>query len=265
MPCRRPAHRSDDLADWICPILTLSLRSSSRSRDPGAVMASLKKILEAARLIESTDAPAREASTTSDADLDAIIRRAAEAPPAPEPPAPVAVTDTGSIEEGLAFTDIYARQGVPASQFPVERLLKLVEGLRTLDQATRRAAIMAMDVADETWSMDQVIADADAKMAALRAHQRHLQTTADAAVLSNKERIAELERNRDGSVAELRQQIAALEAQIQDALGATAAEVAKLQSQSESNKAALTRETQRIDAHILNIEELAAQFRPAAK
>ncbi|TXH68165.1 MAG: hypothetical protein E6Q88_10035 [Lysobacteraceae bacterium] len=233
-------------------------------------MASLKKILEAARLIESTEPAAREVASTDDAELDAIIQRAAAASPPPHEVEPASVapatTETPQgIEEGLAFADIFARQGVAAAQFPIERLLKLVEGLRTLDPATRRAAVMAMDVADETWSMEQVLGDADAKVAALRAHQRELQTTADSVVQSNKARILELERSRDSTVAELRQQIAALEAQIQDALGAAAAEVAKLQSQSESNKAALSRETQRIDAHILNIDELAAQFRPPAK
>ncbi len=247
-------------------------------------MASLKKILEAARLIERTDAPERDSNQrdsapTGDADIDAIIRRAAQAE-AP-PPLPHADddasgdTDAGAsdagardvvgVEEGLTFADIYGRQGVAEAQFPVERLLKLVDGLRALDPTTRRAAITAMDVADETWSMDDVLADADAKMAALRGHQRQMQGAADGVVQANRERVAALENSRDGRLAELRQQIAALEAQIQEAVGSTAADVAKLQSESESNKAALLRETQRIDAHILNLEELVAQFRPPAK
>jgi hypothetical protein len=151
------------------------------------------------------------------------------------------------------------------AQFPVERVLKLVDGLRALDPTTRRAAITAMDVADETWSMDDVLADADAKMAALRGHQRQMQGAADGVVQANRARVAALESSRDDHLADLRQQIAALEAQIQDAVGSSAADVAKLQSESESNKAALLRETQRIDAHILNLEELVAQFRPPAK
>ena len=232
-------------------------------------MASLKKLLEAARLIEPTEGRFEVPATTEDSELDAIIRRAAEADAGPpsradapadgaEPPAEDAV----GVEEGLSFADIYGRERVAEASFPVERLLKLVEGLRALDPTTRRAAIMAMDVADETWSMEQVLADADAKVAALRGHQRQMQGTADAVVQSNRERIAALESSRDGRVAELRQQIAALEAQIQDAIGTAAADVAKLQSESESNKAALLRETQRIDAHILNLDELVAQFRP---
>ena len=233
-------------------------------------MATLKKILEAARLIERTDADVSVPAPAGDDDIDAIIRRAAQAeaaistapPPLPSGDAAGAPAVAG-IEEGLSFADIYARQGLTEAPFPVERLLKLVDGLRTLDPATRRAAIMAIDVADETWSMEQVLADADAKVAALRGHQRQMQGTADAVVQSNRERIAALENSRDGRVAELRQQIAALEAQIQDAIGTTAADVAKLQS--ESNKAALLRETQRIDAHILNLDELVAQFRPPAQ
>jgi hypothetical protein len=237
-------------------------------------MASLKKILEAARLIERSDAETSAPAPAGDADIDAIIRRAAEAEAAPSAredtpvDAPLHAAEAGEavgVEEGLSFTDIYLRQSVADAQFPVERLLKLVEGLRALDPTTRRAAIMAMDVADETWSMDQVLADADAKMAALRGHQRQMQGAADGVVQANRERVAALETSRDGRLAELRQQIAGLEAQIQDAVGTTAADVAKLQSESESNKAALMRETQRIDAHILNLQELVAQFRPPVK
>ena len=236
-------------------------------------MASLKKLLEAARLIEPTDEPVRASAPVEDSELDAIIRRAAQADAGP-PPVPgdaEASADTGAsadmvgIEEGLTFADIYARQGVTDAQFPAERLLKLIEGLRALDPATRRAAINAMDVADETWSMEQVLADADAKVAALRGHQGEMQAAADAVVRANRERAAALEDSRDGRLTELRQQMSALEAQIQDAVGTTAADVAKLQSESESNKAALLRETQRIDAHILNVTELVAQFRPLAK
>jgi hypothetical protein len=234
-------------------------------------MASLKKILQAARLIESTAPPAPPAPA-EDSDIDAIIRRAAEAETrsstAP-PPMPTAAGEAApamaGVEEGLDVAQIYARQGVADAGFPVERLIKLVDGLKALDPTTRRAAISAMDVADETWSMDQVLADADAKIAALRGHQRHLQGNADALVQANQARIAELEGSRDTRLADLRQQIAALEAQIQDAVGATAADIARLQSESESNKAALARETQRLDAQVLSLEELAAQFRgPAA-
>lgn len=241
-------------------------------------MATLKRILEAARLIESADAP--PPAPADDGDIDAIIRRAAaaesrgarppERAPVPAEPqageaSPAAAEALAGVEEGLAFPDIYARQGLAEAAFPVERLQKLVDGLRTLDPTTRRAAITAMDVADETWSMDQVLADADAKIDALRGHQRHLQAGADALVQHNRERIAALESGRDTRVAELRRQIAALEAQVQDAIGATAADVARLQSESESNKAALQRETQRLDTQIAGLQDLVAQFRaPAA-
>lgn len=234
-------------------------------------MASLKKILQAARLIESSDPPPAPSEPAGDSDIDAIIRRAAEAESraAAPPPMPAAsaadAPATPGVEEGLDFAQIFARQGVADAAFPVERLIKLVDGLKALDPTTRRAAITAMDVADETWSMEQVLADADAKIAALRGHQRHLQGNADALVQANQARIAELESSRDTRLADLRQQIAVLEAQIQDAVGATAADIARLQSESESNKAALTRETLRLDAQVLSLEELAAQFRGPAK
>ncbi len=241
-------------------------------------MATLKKILEAARLIERSGADpesptsADGASGSGDDDLDALIQRAAAAEAAPKAVAAERASSTSaeplqtvSIEEGLDFAEIYSRQGVAVAPFPVERLLKLIEGLRALDPTTRRAAITAMDVADETWSMDHVLADADAKVLALRGHQQALKAIAENTSNANRERIATLESSRDDAVAALREQIAMLEAQIQEAVGSTAAEVAKLQSQSESAKAALQRETLRIDAQILNVEELVAQFRPGAK
>ena len=46
-------------------------------------MATLKKILEAARLIERSDAETSAPAPAGDADIDAIIRRGAEAETAP--------------------------------------------------------------------------------------------------------------------------------------------------------------------------------------
>ncbi|MCC7247684.1 MAG: hypothetical protein IT473_03585 [Lysobacter sp.] len=195
MPARRP------LPSARCISVPPS-RILERCERAGEPMATLKKILEAARLIERTDgepsvAPA--ASSTNDDDLDALIRRAAAADSAPPAREASAAADaapspesTVAIEEGLDFADIYARQGVAVAPFPVERLMKLVEGLRTLDPTTRRAAITAMDVADETWSMDHVLADADAKVLALRGHQQALKAIAENIGQSNRERIAML-------------------------------------------------------------------------
>ena len=64
----------------------------------------------------------------------------------------------------LNFDDIYANAGVSPSAYPAERLLRLVDGLSAMDQATRLMAIKAMDAADESWTIDDPLADAAAKV-----------------------------------------------------------------------------------------------------
>jgi hypothetical protein len=68
-----------------------------------------------------------------------------------------------------AFADIFAAAGVPDSPYPAEKLLRLLDGLRAMDAGTRKAAVLAMDAADDNWQIGDCLRDADLKISALEA------------------------------------------------------------------------------------------------
>jgi hypothetical protein len=76
--------------------------------------------------------------------------------------------------EGIALADIFAAAGVPDSPYPAEKLLRLLDGLRAMDAGTRKAAVLAMDAADDNWQIGDCIADADRKISALDAYKQQL-------------------------------------------------------------------------------------------
>ena len=85
---------------------------------------------------------------------------APEAEPEPEAVAPVLnVSGSPEVIEGRAYADIYAGAGVPASPFPVEKLLAVIEGLANMSPEQIRMVIAAMDAADSSW----VIGEAGAR------------------------------------------------------------------------------------------------------
>lgn len=71
------------------------------------------------------------------------------APLGSDSPAPVPAVPAAGVATALNLKDIYAEQGVGPALDPAERLLRLVDGLSAMDEATRQMAIKAMDAADE--------------------------------------------------------------------------------------------------------------------
>lgn len=158
---------------------------------------------------------------------------------------------SGEIAENTSFETIYASSGVPAITFPAERLLKVLDGLRAMDATNRRAAVVAMDAADDAWSVDDVLADASRKIAALQAHVNQLNAAVsdvqereraqkaaldkDYEVLraSIAEQIAQLQEAQQLAATEHAQAVSALEAKTMAAVGAAQREQLRIQSEIE--------------------------------
>src|ERR1700730_4751396 len=129
-------------------------------------------MLHKAGLIELEDSPAAVVVEPAVDEAPAPVNEAAQLPPA-----------EGDVEENLQREKIYAEGNLPASPYPAERLLKVLNGLRAMDIGTRKAAILAIDAADDSWKIEDVLLDADRKIKALEARKQYLaaQTAAAAA------------------------------------------------------------------------------------
>ena len=122
---------------------------------------------------------------------------------------PVLVPGT---ETPLNFDDIYAQAGVGVSAYPAERLLRLLDGLSAMDQATRLMAIKAMDAADESWTIDDPLADAAAKVQALSQYAGWLQLRLQKVEQETQGRLNDVAARQEKVVGDIRKQIAELEA-----------------------------------------------------
>lgn len=133
-------------------------------------------------------------------------------------PAPAAASGSPSAAQAGAsatppkLEEIYAKQGVPPSPYPAERLLRVIDGLSAMDQATRDMAIKAIDAADESWTIADPLADAQAKAGALGAHAARVQAQLRQLEQETQNRLGALRARQDKVVGDIRKQMAELEA-----------------------------------------------------
>jgi len=158
------------------------------------------------------------------------------------------VSPAGAALVALSLDTIYANAGIAPAQYPAERLLRLIDGLSAMDPATRLMAIKAMDAADESWTIADPLADADAKILALTAHGNTLKGNLQLLEQQTQAQLDQLMSRQEAVVGDIRKQIAELEALVERELARTAQELslhqgnlaaARSQASSELNEMAL--------------------------
>jgi hypothetical protein len=95
----------------------------------------------------------------------------------PTPPTHASSAQT-PLEPSRPLAELYSRAGIPPSPFPAEKLLRMLEGLAAMEPHIRTAAIMAMDQADDAWTVQDAVLDADRKMKALAQAKTEVAATA---------------------------------------------------------------------------------------
>ncbi|MBL8298294.1 MAG: hypothetical protein JNN30_08110 [Rhodanobacteraceae bacterium] len=184
---------------------------------------------------------------------------------APEPvvaapaPAPLPVAD-GPITEQRPFEDIYAEHSVAAAVFPAEKLLKILDGLAALDPASRIAAVRALDAADDAWTVDDALLDAERKTRALASSRTQLEQQARAALEQARRDIAERDQRQQEAVGRIRSQIADLEALLEREVARATEEKAAFENSARAAKEACLREVARLDGEAERLKRLAATF-----
>jgi len=168
------------------------------------------------------------------------------------------------IQESRSLDVLYAERGVPASPFPAEKLLKLVDGLRAMEPGVRKAAILAMDAADENWTIDDAALDASRKIRALNETKALLAQQAASQAAHAQEKIQAREQRQAEAMAAIRQQISDLEALMQREVEKAAAEKAALTAEVKAAREASLRESARLDLEMARLQEVLDTFVPPA-
>lgn len=182
-------------------------------------------------------------------------------PPAASSPPPLDLA-TSLVPQELS--DIYANAGVPASGFPAERLLRLVDGLSAMDDTTRLMAIRAMDAADDAWSIDDPLADAAAKVQALAQHVQQLQANLGALEQDTAARLQGVTQRHDQVVGDIRKQITELEALAARESARAAQETATHEAQLQAAREQTARTIGGIQQTSQRLQSLGTQFTPSS-
>lgn len=224
-------------------------------------MKGLLELLAKAKLVELTEEEQSRADPAAAAPLPQEIPVAESLTElVPElPPAPLGEADA-PLEEGFALERIYSLAGLSPSPFPAEKLLRLLDGLRAMDAATRKAAVLAMDAADDGWAITDPVTDARQKIAALNAYRQRLNSQVAAVEQQAGARMAENQANLERASAEIRTQIAELEQLLERSIAKSAQEAAAIEAEVRVGREVAAREMRRMDREIERLGEIPASF-----
>lgn len=225
-------------------------------------MKGILSFLEKAGLVK-TDEPTAALQPLPVGESTASAEPAASAHPAPSAangPAPASPVFEQTESSPLQLDDIYASEGVSASVYPAERLLRLLGGLSAMDEATRQMAIRAMDAADESWTIDDPLADAAAKVRALAAHAQRLALNLQQQERETQGRLDAVSARQEQVVGDIRRQIAELEALVARELDRAAQETAAQEASLQAVREHTARELEKITQVSEQLQGLSLQF-----
>jgi hypothetical protein len=180
--------------------------------------------------------------------------------PAPMPQ-PTSAPAAAAVPDGQSLDQVYAAAQVPACHYPAERLLRLVAGLNAMDEALRRQTIQAIDAADESWTIDDPLGDAAAKVNAIEQHASGLRAGLGQAEQQAQAELAALRQRQEAAVAEVKRQIADLEGLLTREVTRGAQESAAIEAALQARKEAVSQELAMLSRTASDFRGLIGQFR----
>lgn len=205
-----------------------------------------------------------EESPTLDAPAEAYSEPEAEPEAAPAPAAqqqqPALAPEQSVVAEQKDFAALYREANVPTVAYSAEKLLKLMAGLESMPMEVRKQAIKAMDDADETWTIDDSVLDAQRKVKALAiAKQKIAQQVASALQNADRE-IAAIHADEQDKSAQVRKQITELTALLDRGVARAAQQTADVRAAARTNQEAGERESARLDAEMNRLGQIVITF-----
>lgn len=187
-----------------------------------------------------------------------------EPEPAPAPaaaaPQPVLAPEQSVVAEQKDFADLYREANVPVVAYTAEKLLKLMAGLESMPMEVRKQAVRAMDEADDSWTVDDSVLDAQRKVKALAmAKQKIAQQVASALQNADRE-IAAIQAEEQDKSAQVRKQIAELTALLDRGVARAAQQMADVRAAAKTNQEAGDRESARLDAEMSRLGQIVITF-----
>jgi len=161
---------------------------------------------------------------------------------------------------GQPLDQIYASAGVPPSPYSAEMLLKVAKGLQAMPLAQARAAVHAMDAADDRWTVGDVLLDADRKIGALQGVQQAVMGDRQTAEERYRTVVETLDNQLAATRDEIHKQIEELQALLKEADETAAVEKATALSELEATRNAAQTEVDRLQVEIDRLHQVHGFF-----
>ena len=158
------------------------------------------------------------------------------------------------------FEDIYTSAGVPKVAFSAEKALKVLDGLQALEPSARKAAVLALDAADDAWAMEDVLKDVARKVTVLGDAKLEVEGTVREILDITRQQVAEQEQKLEATTASIKQQIADLESLLHREITRAAEHKATLEADAQMAKEDCQRETARYQTEIERLRSLNTIF-----
>ncbi len=230
-------------------LVELSEKEKAELPDDDALM-SAAEIAELARGGKAAPTPARGAAASSERTLDEEL----------------VIDDDGSddvsvlVDDSRSFEDVYELAQVQPSPFAADKLFKLLDGLSSLPADVRKQAVLAMDAAEDDWTIADSLVDARRKINALEAEKVRVARSVEQLVAQSNADVAEKEEYGRQASAEIRQQIADLEMLLQTELTQNAGQCEAIKRAAHDAQQAKDRADKRYNAEIARLSELSTLF-----
>jgi hypothetical protein len=171
-------------------------------------------------------------------------------------------TSGGSPEvpEGRPFDELYREAGVPASPYPVEKLLTVLTGLAAMPEAQIRMCVTAMDAADESWTIEDPVTDARNKIDALKNEKARLAEVVAQVDAQGKADIVAADTELAETAASIKAQIDALQAQLHEKMDSTSAAKSAIDASVRAAREAAARESLRLDSEVGRLNRIPNTF-----
>ena len=223
-------------------------------------MKGIMSFLARANLVELSEEEQQQTNASESVETLTNAPIPAELFPDPPPQPPTLSADECEVAGDKPLDEIYSEAGVPQSAYPAEKMLRLLEGLRAMDAVTRKAAVLAMDAADDNWQINDCVSDAERNIAAIEGYQRYLTAQVTGSEQQVSVQLTEIKSALENTTAAIRQQISELEQLLQREIAKEAQQSTELEGALRATREAAARETRRMGSEIERLREITTQF-----
>jgi hypothetical protein len=155
---------------------------------------------------------------------------------------------------------VYVSAGLADSPSASPRVLKMLTGLAQFPPPQQLAMVRALDAADDSWSEDEVLADARARQGALRQHLQNIERARADRLAALEQQTRETQELRQKTLAEIDAQVAELTKLREQAVSESAGALADLERQKQDVELAADRSRRTINDFVNHLGNLVSFF-----